>query len=72
MSWAEVYFLGYIEERTKVSSRHKLPTLDELRRTSGYKMFQTEVSEAAIASLVARGSVIIDGPYYCTEKKDIL
>ena len=70
---ARRYFFSYILERTRgSSSRHKLPDIEELRRTSGYRIFGVDVSEAAIKSLVHSELVIDDGGYLCTEKKEVM
>lgn len=59
------YVLGYVEARSKVSSRHKLPTRHEIS-TISYGLFKPEPLLRALDELVSEGMIIQSGLYYGT------
>lgn len=63
----EIYVLGYITERSKASSRHKLPTRTEIQHLTMSNIFGPEVLVAALDRLFEQGRVQRDGPYYSTK-----
>jgi hypothetical protein len=69
----EEFVLGYITERSKVSSQHKLPTLDEvISVTEKYFDDARHTVEPVIKGLLADGRLIQYDCYYSTEPKETL
>jgi hypothetical protein len=65
------YVLGYLEERSKVSSRHKLPTRDEISQIS-FGFFTPAQILVALDDLEGSGRVKRVGPYYGTTIPEVM
>jgi hypothetical protein len=65
------YVLGYLEERSKVSSQHKLPTRDEISQIS-FGFFTPAQILVALDDLEGSGRVKRVGPYYGTSIPEVM
>lgn len=68
----ESFIVSFVEERTKgSSSKHKLPTTSDVRIVAE-KYFAPVLVDQVIGRIHANMTkVIVDGPYLCTEVKEI-
>lgn len=65
--YVDAFIKGYIGSRTEgSSSKHKLPTRDDLWYTTD-KYFSRAAAEQALTKLIEDGTIIEDSIYLCTE-----